>query len=91
VSSGERVQAGRLIAEVGADCVGFSGGPHLHYVVVTGPRSFRLTAGGPVRCQICADAYCRTASCPRCNFTHFWDLVTPRRPRTTAAGAGFRW
>ena len=91
VSSGERVQAGRLIAEVGNGCVGFSREPHLHYAVVTGPRSFRLTAGGPVRCQICTDAYCRTASCPRCNFDHFWDLVTPRRPRTTAAGVGFRW
>ncbi len=30
--------AGRIIAEVGADCVGFSTGAHLHYVVVSGPH-----------------------------------------------------
>lgn len=91
VGSGEPVRAGRVIAEVGSNCVGFSTGPHLHYAVVTGPRAFRFTAGGPSRCQICANSYCLLASCPRCNFTHFWDVVTPQRPRTTAAGAGFRW
>jgi hypothetical protein len=91
VGSGEPVKAGRVIAEVGDNCVGFSTGPHLHYAVVTGPRGFRFTAGGPSRCQICANSYCLAASCPRCNFTHFWDVVTPRRPRTTAAGAGFQW
>ncbi len=90
VSSGEAAQVGRIIAEVGTGCVGFSGGPHLHYVVVSGPRSFRFTAGGPARCQICANAYCQGASCPRCNFTDFWDVVTPQRPRTTAA-PGFQW
>lgn len=91
VSSGEPVRAGRIIGEVGTGCVGFSGGPHLHYAVVTGRRSFRLTAGGPARCQICAIAYCNTAACPRCNFDHFWDLMTSQRPRTTAGGPGFRW
>lgn len=90
VSSGERVRAGRIVGEVGSGCVGFSSGPHLHYVVATGPRGYRLRAGGPSRCQICARNYCDAASCPRCNFVHFWDLVTPRRPRTTSA-AGFRW
>jgi len=91
VSSGEPVQAGRIIGEVGTECVGFSSGPHLHYAVVTGPRLFRLRAGGPARCEICARAYCAAASCPRCDFDHLWDLVVPQRPRTTAAGAGFQW
>jgi hypothetical protein len=91
VGSGEPVHAGRLIAEVGAGCVGFSSGPHLHYVVATGPRSRRFTAGGPARCEVCSNAYCAAASCPRCNFDHFWDQITPRRPRTTAGGAGFQW
>lgn len=90
VNSGEQVKAGRIIAEVGSGCVGFSSGPHLHYVVVSGPRTFRLRAGGPARCQICASDYCRDASCSRCNFPHFWDLVTPQRPRTTIAPA-FQW
>jgi Peptidase family M23 len=90
VASGRPVRAGRIIGEVGTGCVGFSGGPHLHYAVVTGRRSFRLTASGPARCQICARAYCDTAACPRCNFDHFWDLMTPQRPRTTT-GPGFRW
>jgi murein DD-endopeptidase MepM/ murein hydrolase activator NlpD len=89
VGSGEPVKAGRLIAEVGAGCVGFSSGPHLHYVVATGPR-YRLTAGGPARCQVCSSAYCQAATCARCNFAHFWDVVRPQRPRTTTAAA-FRW
>jgi murein DD-endopeptidase MepM/ murein hydrolase activator NlpD len=91
VASGEPVQAGRIIGEVGAGCVGFSSGPHLHYAVVTGPRAFRMRSAGPARCELCARAYCASASCPRCDFDHLWDLVTPRRPRTTAAGAGFAW
>jgi hypothetical protein len=91
VGSGEPVSAGRIIGQVGAGCVGFSSGPHLHYAVVTGPRLFRMRSGGPARCEICARAYCNAASCPRCDFDHLWDLVAPRRPRTTAAGAGFQW
>jgi hypothetical protein len=90
VGSGEPVKAGRLIAEVGENCVGFSGGPHLHYAVVTGPRRIRLPAG-PARCSICARRYCDNFSCPRCNFQHFWDSVVPRRPRTSGANPGFQW
>ncbi len=71
VGTGQQVAAGRLIAEVGADCVGFSSGTHLHYAVVTGPRSLRLRRG-PSRPQICGT---------------FWPAVTPRRPRTTTAAA----
>ena len=71
VTTGERVAAGRLIAEIGADCVGFSSGTHLHYAVVTGPRLQRL-GRGPSRPQICGT---------------FWPAVTPRRPRTTTAAA----
>ena len=91
VGSGEPVRAGRLIAEVGAGCVGFSTGPHLHYAVVTGPRARRFTAGGPARCEVCSNTFCLAATCPRCNFPHFWDQVTPQRPRTTGGGAGFQW
>ena len=91
VSSGEPVKAGRFLAEIGAGCVGFSTGPHLHYVVVTGPRTRRFVAGGPARCEICAGPYCLANACPRCNFAHFWDQVVPRRPRTTAGGVAFRW
>jgi hypothetical protein len=58
---------------------------------VTGPRSRRFTAGGPARCEICSNTFCTAATCPRCNFPHFWDQVTPRRPRTTGGGAGFQW
>lgn len=90
VQSGEPVRAGRIVAEVGKDCVGFSGGPHLHYAVVTGPRRIRLP-GGPARCSICARQFCDNANCPRCNFQHFWDVVVPQRPRTSGANAGFQW
>lgn len=91
VSSGEPVKAGRILGEIGAGCIGFSSGPHLHYAVVTGPRTRRFVAGGPARCEICSGPYCAGMACPRCNFAHFWDQVVPRRPRTTAGGAGFRW
>jgi hypothetical protein len=69
VATGQRVNAGQLIAEVGANCVGFSTGPHLHYVVASGRRLFRLQRG-PSRPQICGN---------------FWPVVTPQRPRTTIA------
>ncbi len=75
VVTGQTVRAGRIIAEVGADCVGFSTGAHLHYVVVSGSRQFRLRAGSS-RPQICG---------------RFWPLMTPQRPRTTATNAAFRW
>ncbi len=91
VNSGERVKAGRILAEVGSGCVGASTGPHLHYGVAVGPPSYRLRAGGPARCQICARDYCDTHSCPRCNFDHFWDLADPMRPRTDNNGSGFHW
>jgi len=67
--TGQRVAAGRVIGEVGADCVGFSTGAHLHYAVVSGRRLLRL-GRGPARPQICGT---------------FWPAVTPQRPRTTAA------
>lgn len=76
ISSGEPVLAGRLIAEVGAGCVGCSNVPHLHYVTASGPRGFRFTRGGPARLQICGD---------------FWPVLVPRRPRTSGANAGFAW
>jgi hypothetical protein len=75
VATGEPVVAGRILAEVGANCVGFSTGAHLHYVVASGPRQFRLQAG-PARIQICG---------------RFWPAMTPQRPRTTAGGAAFQW
>jgi hypothetical protein len=75
VATGENVLAGRIVAEVGADCVGFSTGPHLHYVVVSGRRQFRLRAG-PSRPQICGT---------------FWPAMTPQRPRSTATAAAFQW
>jgi hypothetical protein len=75
VATGEPVVAGRILAEVGADCVGFSTGAHLHYVVVTGPRQFRLR-GGPSRIQICG---------------RFWPAMTPQRPRSIPTAAAFRW
>jgi murein DD-endopeptidase MepM/ murein hydrolase activator NlpD len=92
VGSGEPVRAGRIIGEIGAGCVGNSNGPHLHYSVATGPRSYRFRGGSPARCELFTDAFCRRADsqCTRCNFTHFWDVVTSQRPRTTIA-AGFRW
>ncbi|MDZ7361162.1 MAG: peptidoglycan DD-metalloendopeptidase family protein [candidate division KSB1 bacterium] len=93
VTAGERVRAGRIIAEVGTGCVGNSNGPHLHYAIAVGPRSYRFRGGRPSRCELFTDAFCRRpdSQCSRCDFTHFWNVVTPRRPRTTAAGAGFRW
>jgi murein DD-endopeptidase MepM/ murein hydrolase activator NlpD len=75
VATGEPVVAGRILAEVGADCVGFSTGAHLHYVVVSGVRQFRLRAG-PSRPQTCG---------------RFWPAMTPQRPRSNASAAAFRW
>lgn len=75
VATGEPAVAGRILAEVGADCVGFCTGAHLHYVVVSGPRQFRLRAS-PSRIQICG---------------RFWPAMTPQRPRSTATAAAFRW
>jgi hypothetical protein len=71
VRTGQHVLAGQFIAEVGAGCVGFSTGPHLHYVVATGRRGLRLAAG-PSFAQICA---------------RLWANLVPRRPRTTTSAA----
>jgi hypothetical protein len=91
VAPGQSIRAGRIVGEIGAGCVGESTGPHLHYALVTGPKFFSFQRN-PVRCQICAAAYCSTASCANCNFIHFWDEVTPRRPRTISGSQqGFRW
>jgi murein DD-endopeptidase MepM/ murein hydrolase activator NlpD len=94
VSAGEPVKAGRIIGEVGTGCVGNSTGPHLHYAVVSGPRGFRFRGGRPVRCELFSRGFCAlpNAQCAQCPITHFWrNVVTPQRPRTTGAGAAFRW